>query len=233
MNIWADNNWFNYLFGIKSVDTNSRVITMEGSFQARKHNRFYIMNVLALLDKPGECQISTSSGRLYVWPRKTPIGSRDITVATADHVIAVKGDEAGRVRNVHFKGLDLTLANKDVVYVTSAEDCSVRACRIENSWGRGFYVRGAATKITLADSEVRYTGFNAVEFKGLAIGQPYVNKGNLVENCHIHHCGLLLGHAASVRIEDSGGNRILHNHIHNSPRYGTSVKSLTTRFISD
>ena len=231
--VWTDANWFNPIFPVKSIDVQGRLVVMEGSFAMPKRNRFCLMNILDLLDQSGECQISAKEGKLYVWPRKTPIESQTYAVATADYVISVTGTDGKTVRNLHFENLDLTMANKDIVYFTAAEGCSIRACRIENAWERGVHVRGPAQKITVADSEIRHVGFNGVELKGLPFGGPYVNKGHLIENNHIHHCGVIIGHSAGVRIEDSGDSRVLHNHIHHSPRYGTSVKSLTPKFMSN
>ena len=227
---WPHYNWVNRLYPLVAIDPKARRVVARG-ISTRRRNRFYIMNVLALLDEPGECQISTTHGKLYLWPRKGPVGSRLFTVATADNVIAIRGSKGKTVRNVHFNGLDLVLANKDAVYVTSAEGCSFRACRIENAWERGVYIHGAAERITVADSEIRYNGLHGVEMKGLPFGGPYVNKGHVIENNHVHHCGEVIGSAMGVKLSDSGDSRVVHNHIHDMPRYGTSVKGLTVPFM--
>jgi hypothetical protein len=147
---------------------------------------------------------AASQGKIDVRPRKAPIERQTITAATADHVISIRGAGAATVRNLHFEGLDIAAANRDTVFLTSAADCRFRACRIENAGERGVYVHHAAERITAADSEVCLHGLNGVEFKGAPFGGPDINKHHVVENCRIHHCGILIGHGAGVRIGGKG-----------------------------
>jgi len=62
--------------------------------------------------------------------------------------------------------------------------------------------------------------------RGRPAGRPDVNRHNVVENNHVHHCGRLVGHGYGVRVTQSGHNRIVHNHIHHMPRYATTIKGL-------
>lgn len=230
---WPNYDWFNRLYPLKSVDPQARTVTMGAGIALRKRDRFCILNVLGSLDVAGECQISKKEGKLYVWPRKTPIGKQTIAVSTADHVILIKGTEKKTVRNLHFKGLDLTMANKDVVYITSAEDCSVRACRIENAWDRGVFIHRAAQRITIAGNEIRFNGLHGIEMTGAPFGGPDINKHHVIANNHVHHCGVITGHGFGIRLVNSGHNKVLHNHVHHLPRYGISVKLLTLPFMKN
>ena len=237
VNIWPGHGWFNHVWRIKRLDSKTRQVTpipdsgMGGP--PMKNNRFYLQNLLPLLDRPGECVIAASQGKLYVRPRKMPVDKQVYAVATAENVLAIKGAEGKTVRNLHFVGLDLTLAAADAVLVTFAEDCSFRACRVENSWSRGIYVVGANRRITIADSEVRYAGNRGVHLRGANWTGPDISSHHVVENCHIHHCGTVHHDGCGVQIYQSGHNRVVHNHIHHMGRYGTSIKGYGLRFIKD
>jgi hypothetical protein len=80
---------------------------------------------------------------------------------------------------------------------------------------------------------IRFHGLHGVSLLGLPVGEDDVNHHNVVENNHIHHCGELVGHGYGVRISQSGYNRILHNHIHDMPRYGTSIKGMYYPWMVD
>ncbi|MCK4624241.1 MAG: right-handed parallel beta-helix repeat-containing protein, partial [Phycisphaerae bacterium] len=225
VSIWPHHDWFNHNIPIASIDAKSRMIVLKsGPRKLLAGNRYYVKNVLALLDRPGECRIASKSRNLYVWPNEEPIGSRKIVIATADNVIAVRGREGAIVRNLHFRGLDIGIANGDTVSLTCAEDCSLRFCKIENAQDCGVLVNDHAQRCVIYGCLIRNHGLHGVHLKGRAPGQADVNKHHVVENNHVHHCGRLVGHGYGVRIFQSGHNKVLHNHIHHMPRYATTIK---------
>ncbi|NQT86421.1 right-handed parallel beta-helix repeat-containing protein, partial [bacterium] len=205
---------------IAGIDAKARTILLDGQggYDIRASNRYFVQNILALLDAPGECQISTKT--LYCTPRADAKG---IVAATAQHLITIRSD-AAPVRNLHFRGLDLAAARDDLVRIAGAEDCSIRSCLLENAGQRGVLVRGASRRITLYGNHIREHGLHGVELQGLPPGRPDANRDHVVENNHIHHCGRLVGHGYGVRIQQSGHNRVAHNHIHHMPRYATTIK---------
>ncbi len=229
VNIWPYHDWFNRDIPLKAVDTASRTITLKSKPQRlRAGNRFYVWNVPQLLDRPGECHYDEKSRTLTLLPRKTS-AAPTVIAASAEHVLAVAGDgKDGIVRNLHFRGLDIGICTRDAVSVRGAERCSLRFCLIENAHRRGVVISGRARHIAVYGCLIRYHGQHGVSLRGPGLGSPYVNKHNRVENCHIHHCGRLVGHGYGVRISQSGENRVCHNHIHHMPRYATSIKG--TRF---
>ncbi len=224
--MWPTHDWFSTDKPIAGIDPEKRIIQLngKGGYDIRPNNRYFVKNILALLDQPGECTISLKQRRVYVRPRRPSIGRQRIVASSTENLIAIHGIEGRPVRNLHFEGLDLSIANGDVVRISGAEDCSIRFCTIENGGTRGVFIQGRAQRITVYGNLIREHGLHGVELQGLGPGQPDVNHHHTVENNHIHHCGRLVGHGYGVRVQQSGHNRILHNHIHHMPRYATTIK---------
>lgn len=227
--VWPGHDWFSRDKPMSRIDPAKRIVTMatRDGYAMKPGNRYFVHNVLALLDTPGECRLDIERGKLYAWPRKAPVSTREMIVPSAEHVISIEGEAPGRiVRNLHFEGLDIGVSNGHAVRIKNAEDCSVRFCLIENGGLNGLHVEGHARRITVYGNEVREHIRHGIELTGLGPGKPDVNYHHVVENNHIHHCGRLVGHGYGVRISQSGHNRILHNHIHHMPRYATTIKGL-------
>jgi hypothetical protein len=229
ISIWPQYNWFNWTRLLLNAKPEEQTIILapgEG-YKITAGNRYFIENVINLLTEPGECQISPTKGKIYCRPRKTPIQDQELVIATARNLIRLQGQAGSQpVRNLHFVGLNLSIAAGDVVQVNAAEDCSVRYCKIENGGENGVAILGHSRRITIYGNLIKEHGYCGVLMEGLAWGQPDVNGEHLVENNHIHHCGRLVGHGAGVYIEQSGHNKVLHNHIHHTPRYGTTIKGI-------
>ncbi len=224
--LWPTHDWFSTEKPVTVIDPKKRILQLEGEggYDVRANNRYFIRNVLAVLDQPGECCIRLNERTLYLGPRQEPPAGQTIVAASAQHVIAVQGADGKLVRNLHFEGLDLSVAKGDIVKIRGAEDCSLRFCKIENGGSRGVLVQGHAQRITIYGNLIREHGLHGVELQGLPPGRPDVSHHNGVENNHIHHCGRLVGHGYGIRVQQSGHNRILHNHVHHMPRYATTIK---------
>lgn len=233
--IWPGHNWFSHEKTLDSIDRDSRVITMgsDSGYTMISGNRYFIRNVLSLLDVPGECQIDRTRGYIYGWPSDGPVDKQEFVASTATNVVSIKGTGEAVVRNVHLRNLSLGISNQDVVWIGNSENCSVRGCRIENGGQSGVMVWGYAQGIEVYGNLIRFNGLHGVSLHGLGLGGEDVNHHNLVENNHIHHCGRLVGHGYGVRIYQSGHNRILHNDIHHMPRYGTTIKGMRYQVLKD
>ena len=228
--LWPQYNWFNFIRPMAEIDPAKRSIRLRGSFDGYEitaGNRYAILNVLALLTEPGEAMIDLAGHKVYAWPAQAPIEDQAIVVSAATHVILVEGRAPRNpVRNLHFEGFIVSAANDDAVRITGAEDCSVRFCRIENAAETGVRILGHAQRVVVYGNLIRSHGYCGVSLEGLELGMPDVNNGHRIENNHIHDCGRLVGHGAGVYIQQSGHNQVLHNHIHHTPRYGTTIKGL-------
>ena len=225
--IWPTHDWSSQEIAIESIDPRTRTIALQGRTAAQPGNRYFLENVLELLDRPGECRIDLGKRLVYCWPRQGPIENQVIITSCPDPLLALRGGGAGEpVRNVHFRDLNLSIANGSLVHLSHVQDCSIRGCLLENARGDGVVVAGRASGVAICDNLIREQGANGVNLSGLGPGPAADGAAYqvVVENNHIHHCGRLVGHGAGVVIIQSGHNRIAHNDIHHMKRYGTSIK---------
>ncbi len=233
--MWPGHDWFSKEKEIVSINHTNQTITMgsgEG-YEMIPGNRYRILNVLSLLQAPGECQIDSSKGLIYCWPDGDNIENRTMVIPTAENVITVRAPWQNPVRNLHIEGLDLGISREDVVLFDGAENCSISSCLIENGGRNGVYAIYHSQGIEIQGNLIRNNGQHGVSILGPAPGGENMNHHNLVQNNHIHHCGRMVGHGYGVHIYQSGNNRIIHNDIHHMPRYGTTIKGLRFQVLRE
>jgi len=227
--IWPGHDWFSHTKSITAIDAIARTITLgtEDGYDMKPGNRYFVQNILALLDEPGECCIDVAARKVYVWPRKTPIAEQVIVISTAENIVRIEsGAPEKTVKNIHFRGLDFSMANGDAIKLSGVADCSIEGCLIENAQACGVRVAGAAQDVRIKGNLIQYHGHHGVSLEGLPPGQADVNKQHVIENNHIRYCGRLVGHGYGVAISQSGHNQVVHNHIHHMPRYATTIKGI-------
>ena len=221
---WPVHDWFSAEGKIESIDSKTRTIRCEQFGGMNPGNRFFIRNVLALLTAPGECHISLSQRKIYVWPKDKNHLADAMVISTAPALILLKGERDRPVRGLHFVGLNLGIADGCIVDSTNTAHCEIRDCIIENAKGHGVLLGGLCQNSIVSGNLVRFNGHNGISLEGPAPGEGDLSFGNAIENNHIHHCGRLIGHGYGISISQSGHNKIQHNNIHHMPRYGITTK---------
>ncbi|MBN1124660.1 MAG: right-handed parallel beta-helix repeat-containing protein [Sedimentisphaerales bacterium] len=232
VNLWPYHDWFNHTYSLAAVDTRKKMLVLDtAQTRLRTGNRYYVRNLLELLDVAGECYISRTQGKIYVWPRALNIRQAQMVLSTAKNVICIRGTNDQPVENLHLEGLDIGICEENAVDISNAQNCSIQYCTIENAGVVGVMIHDRAQQVRVQGNRIRYHGQHGVSLQGRGPGPDQNNHHNIVENNHIHHCGRLIGHGYGVRISQSGHNQILHNHIHHMPRYGVSVKGARYKTI--
>ncbi|MFO7974235.1 MAG: right-handed parallel beta-helix repeat-containing protein [Candidatus Hydrogenedentota bacterium] len=217
----------------------------------KPHRRYFLQGVRGALDQPGEFWRDPDSGDLYFRPPAEPLDMQVIVAPTVTRIVSVAGASPEEpVRNIVFRNLHFTIskfadhfmethgthgstpwnepANKEAaLYFEHADNCAVENCRITNAGFSGISVvwRGQQNRFT--GNEITECGFHGVLLSGyrVAFGRDMdLNKDNEVANNWLHHCGRLVGHGGGVFMWASGHNRIVHNRIHDMPRYGICMK---------
>lgn len=216
----------------------------------RSPRRYYLTGIKEAFDTRGEFYYDKNSRELFYRPLADDINKSEIIVPTTTSVVRFKGDKKP-VKNIVFKGIDFTIsrfgeffceikkgthgtngwnepANKEaLVYFENAENCIVENSVISNAGYNGVSMVWRAKDNVIQNCEIKRCGFHAVLLSGYRAefgSKAYHNKGNIINNNHLHDCGELVGHSAGVFIWASGDNKITNNEIHDMPRYGVCVK---------
>ena len=224
--IFPTYDWSNTVLPIASIDPATRTIVLKGKVSLTAGNRYFVKNVLALLDRPGECRIDLAARKVYCWPRKLPIAEQTIVASRLNSLIVIQGESPDNpVRNVHFHDLHLSIAEQHAIVVQNTVGCSFRGCLIANSGGNGVLVSGHIEDLAIRDNLIRHTGSCGVELANLGDGKsaPEGHYPVSIENNHIHHTGELSSVGSGVSITLSGRNRVAHNLIHDAPRWGINM----------
>jgi hypothetical protein len=91
--------------------------------------RFYAVNALELLDKPGEFFVNRTSGALFFWP-PSPLGAgSDVVVSVLANIINTKD-----ATHNHFEDLTISVSRGDAV-VLQADGSVLKNCTVSNAGG--------------------------------------------------------------------------------------------------
>lgn len=241
--------WALNFIQLESVDMKNRVAYLAFESNAQPFYRkgyAWVENVIDYLDEPGEWCVNTQTRKIYYWPKSgTP--SKTIMAPQLMELIKVEGkvrvDLANDipVKNVHFKGLTFSHADRSVWYKNrkgwgiqhdwdtydygnamlrfrGAMSCSVKNCHFSNSGGSAMRLDLYAQNIHINDNYIEHVGHMGILLAGYGPGTKDVNKNNIIENNIIHHCGEIIWHGHAIFAWQSGGNVIRHNYIHDVPR---------------
>ncbi|MBW7456643.1 right-handed parallel beta-helix repeat-containing protein, partial [Paenibacillus sepulcri] len=214
---------------------------------------YRLQGALELLTEPGEFHFDEQAGELYYYPRKLPIEDQRIVVPSVKRVLEVKGSSCqAPARNLIFEGLSIEgsdftdeyrmphnnceypEAREGLVYMENAEHIAVLGCRLRHSGFSGVMLNGSCRNNRIEGNLIGHIGHNGIYLIGAEpgggpfknAGESYTNKLNSIRNNWIRSCGELVGHGSGIQLYQSGDNCIVHNRIHDMPRYGMSVKGL-------
>lgn len=227
---------FKEILFIKAFDAASRRISLAGKEAQATLNvgdRYFIENVYEELDSPGEWYLRKAPATLHYQPRAGFSEKSEVVVPRLTRIIQVEGGPRGinPVRNLRFAGLvfrdtdwnlgggspGFGMGGDGVVYFRNAEKCVIEECRFHDigpyavclEEGNGNAVR---------ECDISHAGGGGV----LIIE----GRGHTITENHIHHIGEAYKHIGGVVLlgARAAENCISHNAIHDSSRYGISLK---------
>ena len=167
-NIWVHGywawDWANSYERVEQLDAGARRVrtaSPHGLYGFRKGQRFYFLNVLEELDRPGEYCLDEGTGRLYFWPPEGGAGADDCVVSVVEApLIRLHG-----ASDIVLSNLVLEATRGGGIRVENGSSNRVEGCLLRNlgnwgieiSGGQGHMVRGC---------EVRDSGDGGVMVSG-------------------------------------------------------------------
>lgn len=212
-----------------------------------------VLNAIDYLDKPGEWVINSSERKIYYWPLNTEPGN--VYYPLTKEIIRVEGNEKeGKIiKNIVFRGITFAHGNRDtmeegdiglqhdwaflnkpdaLVRFVDAENCIIDNCTFTASGGGGVRFDLYSQNNKLINSKLNYLGGIPVVLAGYGPGYGDVNRNNEIINTEIHDFGQSYYHAPGIYLWQSGGNRMAHNLIYNTPYSGIVVSGPRPQFFN-
>ncbi|MBI5832566.1 MAG: right-handed parallel beta-helix repeat-containing protein [Armatimonadetes bacterium] len=231
--------WVNAIVPIDNVDWDQRRLVFTGTGAAqdvRMGNRYFVENVREGLAGPNTWYLDQAAGRLLYRPDqgadKPPA---PMVAAVLDRVIDIKGDPAADkwVEHVHLRGLavrdtgytlttDYYTPSDAAVHIAGARHMSLTDCDLAWVGGYGVQLADRANDVEVSRCRIQDVGQGGVHLVGGTAVQPHHNR--ILAN-EIERIGLIYKHVAGVYLTHGSDNRIAHNRIWHTPRYGISFKS--------
>ncbi|MCK4375462.1 MAG: right-handed parallel beta-helix repeat-containing protein, partial [Candidatus Brocadiae bacterium] len=217
--IWVYGYWFHdwadtYL-RVASIDTDKRIVATEpphGAFGYKKGQRFYFLNVLEELDRPGEWYLDRGSGILYFWP-PGPMRDGDVVVSMIPNLIALQD-----ASHVTVRGMSIEAVRGTAITISGGTQNRIAACTVRNTGGTAVSVSGGTSNGAVG-CDIYETGESGISLDG-GDRKSLTPAGNYALNNHIHHFSRTCrAYRPAVGI-GGVGQRAAHNLIHHGPHVG-------------
>jgi len=247
-------DWVSQLVRLVSVDETNGIARIEGANATKPfmpENRYYAVNVLEELDVPGEWCLVRKTGTLYYRPKAKDFDKQEIVAPVLDRLIELRGTKDKPVRHIHIEGFtfadtrytsperlkDTYHADDAALWLWAAQHCRIADNTFRDVGGYGIMLRDASTHNKIAANEIAGAGQGGIYLNGFADeprkaapeGQRPAH--NTVVDNYAHHCGWFYVHVAGIQLACADDNLIAHNEIHDTTRYGISLKQKCPRNV--
>lgn len=211
-------NWSESYELVESLNTETKevkTVAPHGPYGYAPGSRYYFLNILEELDRPGEYFIDRTAGILYFVP-PGKIEPEDVYVSISETPILVLEDVSSfTISNIIFEN-----SRGDGIVINGGTMNVVAGCEIRNLGGIGVRIEGGRDN-GIRSSEIYNTGAGAVKIDG-GDRKNLTSSRNFARNNNIYKYGRLL-RTASPGISMSGvGIHAAWNRIHNAPHEAIS-----------
>ncbi len=202
-------DWSEEYQKVAAIDAEQGSFTLAkpySSYGYRKGQRYFAVNVLRELDRPGEWYLDRQAGRIFWIPADgtEPARANIVLSVTSEPFITFEN-----VRNVALLGLTFQDARGDGLRITGGADCLVAACTLRRLGGDAIIVEGG-TGHTLFGCQMHTLGCGAMRVNG-GDRKSLSPGGHVVENCTVSDIARIKRTYAPAVHMDGCGNRIAHN----------------------
>jgi len=200
---------------IEKLDTTNRTITVARYWdvawkgRCKEGHRYYALNLLPELDRPGEYYLDRSTGILYFWP-PARLEQGETMVSTLHNVARLKKTEY-----VALDHLTIEFARSDAVQIRDGRHNRVVGCTLRNTGQDGVRIRGGQDNGVLG-CDVYDTGESGIVLEG-GDRKTLTPARHYAENNHIHRYARRKRTYRPAVAFKGVGCRASHNLIHNAP----------------
>jgi hypothetical protein len=260
VNVWEQSRWGNFWWGVLKVENGSDIyfdphkggwqVASGGTLPLASSPWFYVENVLAECDTPGEWFYQQSTNRLFLIPNTSqPLGDSvrlNVTVAGIEQLVHVDGAShvslvGLRIRHAGVSMLahkyeipsngDFSFRRAAAVTVENAEHILVDRCSFVDLGGNALLFSRHVVRSNITNNECAYIGENcfvllgetAPAYSPIGTAETFPSD-NLVAKNHGHHVGVYEYNSAGFVQALSCHNTIRNNVFHSSPRSAITLQ---------
>ena len=214
-------DWNDQYQRIERIDKNRREIYPAEPYHYSgytKEQRFYFLNILEELDRPGEYYVDRDQGALYFWPPSAPNEGEALVSLLEDWFITLDNTS-----HITIEGLTLEASRAGGIQIKGGSHNKIAGCTIRNLGQDAVHIK-----------EGEHNGVVSSDIYGVSAGinmtggdiKTITPANNYVVNNHIHHYSRITRTYQAAVILDGVGNRIAHNYIHHAPHNAVNFSGL-------
>lgn len=215
-------DWYAEVIQVKAIDREKRQITLAAPslYSVKQGNpsprRYYALNLIEELDRPGEYFIDRNSGLLYFWP-PAPLADARVVLSTLKAPVVATKDAA----NVILRGLTVDASLGNGIDVSGGKGVCIQACEVRNTRELGINISGGmAHKIEACD--IHDTGTGGIVLSG-GDRKTLTPAGHEAVNNHIWRFSQHKLTYSNALLIQGVGNRAAHNLIHDAPHQAIGI----------
>lgn len=212
-------DWSDSFQKIAGLDTAKKEITLlppHHRYGYTKNQRFYFLNIIEELDRPGEWVFHKQEEKIYFWPPANPDSAR-VYVSTLETPFMRLTGSYNRII-----GLEFCFSRGQGIVIESGSHNEIAGCTFHHLGSEAVSINGG-THNGIRSCDIYNMSLGGIVLKG---GKREILKAghNYAINNHIHHYSQWV-RTWQLAINLYGvGNRIAHNLIHHAPHEAIYVR---------
>lgn len=211
-------DWADQRQPIASIDTEKKIIFSAPPYHRFGYSngqRYYVFNVLAELDSPGEWYLDREDGVLYFWP-PVPINGRSASYSLLSTVLTLDG-----VSNVTIDGFVFQETRGTAINIKDSNNINLTNCTVRNTGAWALEIDGG-TQNRVVGCEIYQTGDGGISIRG-GDRESLTPSGHGASYNHIHHYSRWTRTYQPAIALDGVGHHISNNLIHDAPHQAISI----------
>jgi len=213
-------DWSDSYQKVQAIDPETREITLQPPhhhYGYTKNQRYYFLNILEELDRPGEWYLDRGNGMLYFWPPDT-LRPGDAVVTLLDQPLLRLDD----CQFVTIQGIEFAFSRGNGVVISGGSHNRIAGCRLHGLGDTAVIIDGG-TDNGLQSCDIFDVSLSGLVLKG-GDRQTLAPGNNFADNNHIHHYSQWIRAMQYAIFIDGVGNRLSHNRIHDAPHEGIRLR---------
>jgi hypothetical protein len=203
-------DWADSYQRVEAIDREKHEITLakpEHNYGYRKGQRYYALNVLCEMRKPGQWYLDHATAMLYFYP-PCDLSRADVELSTMESAFV----QLDAVEHVRFQGLVWEFGCGDGIVLHGGGNCRLAGCTVRHCAGTGVEIQGGHAH-GLLSCDIYSMGRGGTRLSG-GDRKTLAPSEHFVENCHIYELSRI-DHTYTPAVGLSGvGAHIAHNLMH-------------------